>query len=541
MAEIARTSEPNVSRNVSANSETVRRIEYVVAIALSLFAIILLGVRVTHAGALWRDECDSVATATLPGFSQLLHYFQFDSFPLPFVLALRGYIAVAGNSDAALRVFGALVGAGLLFVGWWGAIRLRVNAPLVFLTFAVLNPSVLVWGTTVRGYGIGSAMIVFALAATANFLVNGTRRNAFLMTIAFAGAVQCLVSNTALVFAICLAAGGICLMRGDLKKGIAFTAALVIAAFTFLPYLATYSKMGWHVLLQTNVSLVALCRTFRDSLGASNSVTAAALAAIILIAVIFCALRIAKRGTSELAPFALLSAIFSFLGSLIFLKVLSYTPQVWYFLPFICLLAAAIDLAYPTLVWLRLGRLVLCVVAVGATWWSSWPTLTARQSNIDLITDRVAAQAQTGDLILVNPWFFGVSFNRYYHGSAPWLTVPVLSDTRIHRYDLVQEKMREEDPLRQVRLTIETTLRNGGHVYLVGGVQLLDEGKHALVLPPAPRSQYGWSYLPYVIAWSQQMGEFLQAHVQSSAEVPAAAGINSEENIPLWQVGGWHD
>jgi len=536
---------PFLSRLValtSVRSETIRCVEFVVAIILSIFAVVLLGVRATHAGPLWRDECDSVATATLSSLSELLRYFQFDSFPLPFLLTLRGYIAVVGNTDPSLRLFGALIGMSLLLVGWWGARRLRLGVPLVFLTLAVLNPSFLVCGTTVRGYGIGSVMIVFAFAATANFLAHRTKRNALLMCIGFLAAVQSLVSNTVLVFAICLAAVGVCLVRGHRKTAVFVMTALAIAALSFLPYVATYFKMGWHVLLQTNVSVVALWDVFRNSLGARNSVTAAAWAGLLSIAAISWILRIAKGAASGLAAFALLAAVLSLVGSFVFLKMLSYTPQVWYFLPFICLLAGGIDLAYPTFASIRVVRLVLCVVAVTGTWWSNWPVLIERQSNVDLIANWLGSRAQTGDLIVVNPWFFGVSFNRYYHGAAPWVTVPILSDRRIHRYDLMREKMSEPDPLADLRPTIESTLRNGGRVYLVGGVQLVSEGERVLVLPPAPQSQYGWSYLPYVIAWSQQLAAFLQAHVQTSAEVPQLTDrVNSPENIPLWQVAGWHD
>jgi hypothetical protein len=166
----------------------------------------------------------------------------------------------------------------------------------------------------------------------------------------------------------------------------------------------------------------------------------------------------------------------------------------------------------------------------------------ARQSNVDLIANWLGSQANSGDLIVVNPWFFCVPFNRYYRGNAPWVTVPILSERRIHRYDLIRDKMSEEDPLQDVRPAIERTLRNRGRVYLVGGVQLINEEERALVLPVAPRSQYGWNYLPYVVAWSQQIAEFLQAHVQTSAEVPPLAErVNPEENVPLWQVAGWYD
>lgn len=539
---------PFLSRLVtltSVRSETIRCVEFIVAIILSIFAVVLLGVRATDAGPLWRDECDSVATATLPSFSELLRCFQFDSFPLPFVLTLRGYIAVAGNTDASLRVFGALVAISLLLVGWWSARRLSANVPLAFLTLAVLNPTFLTWGTTVRGYGIGSVMIVFAFVATANFLAHRTTRSALLMYIAFLGAVQSLVSNTVLVFAICLAAIGVCVGRGDRKAAVIVMAGLGIAALSFLPYVATYSRMGWHILLQTNVSLSALWQTFCDTLGARNPAAGIAWLVLIMIAALPCVIGLAKHTISPVSTFAPLTALLSLAGTCVFLKVLSYQPQRWYFLPLICLLAGAVDLAIAGLgapVAIRFVRLLGCLAGVLGTWSSNCSTVIERQSNVDLVVNWVGDQARPNDLILVNPWFFGVSFNRYYRGVAPWVTVPILSDRRIHRYDLIREKMCEEDPLRDLRPTIESTLRNGGHVYLVGGVHLLPEGERALVLPPAPRSQYGWSYLPYVIAWSQQIGEFLQAHVQASGEVPQLAErINTEENIPLWQVSGWHD
>jgi hypothetical protein len=526
-------------------SETIRRIEYIAGIILSLVGLVLLGIRATHAGPLWRDECDSVATATLPNFSELLRYFQFDSFPLPFALALRGYIAVVGNSDASLRVFGALVGISLLLVGWWSARGLRAGAPLVFLTLAALNPTFLTWGTTVRGYGIGSVMIVFAFAATANFLAHRTTPNAFLMGLAFVAAVQCLVINTALVFAICLGAIVVCFLGGDRKTACVIAGALGVTALSFVPYVATYFKMGWHVLLQTNVTFTALWETFRDSLSARNSATALAWLALTLIAAIPWIMRLTKGTVSSLSTFAVLAALLSLAGGCFFFKLLRYPPHQWYFLPFICLLASALELAsssFAASAAIRTVKLLVCVVAVTAMWWSNWPTLIARQSNIGLIANYLNSQAKSDDLIVVNPWFFGVSFNRYYRGVASWVTLPVLSEWRIHRYDLVQARMSEDDPLKDLRPIIERTLRNGGRIYLVGGAHWLGKDDRPLVLPAAPRSEYGWSYVPYFVAWSQQIAEFLKAHVQTGAELPQLAEqINPEEDVPLWQVEGWHD
>ena len=43
------------------NPKFIKHAEWTVAILLSATVLFLLLVRATHAGALWRDECDSVA------------------------------------------------------------------------------------------------------------------------------------------------------------------------------------------------------------------------------------------------------------------------------------------------------------------------------------------------------------------------------------------------------------------------------------------------------------------------------------------------
>src|SRR2546430_8450839 len=98
-------------------------------------------------------------------------------------------------------------------------------------------------------------MIFFVFAETANFLARPTNRNAFLMSASFVAAVQFLVSNTALVFAICLAGIGTSLLRRDRKSALVIASALALAALSFLPYVPTYFKMGWHALLQADASL----------------------------------------------------------------------------------------------------------------------------------------------------------------------------------------------------------------------------------------------------------------------------------------------
>src|SRR5205823_9962507 len=52
-------------------ADFLKRAEWTVAILLSLTVLFLLAVRVTHAGALWRDECAVVNLARMPSVTDI--------------------------------------------------------------------------------------------------------------------------------------------------------------------------------------------------------------------------------------------------------------------------------------------------------------------------------------------------------------------------------------------------------------------------------------------------------------------------------------
>ena len=69
------------------NPKLIRYAERIVAILLSATVLVVFFVRATHAGGLWRDECDSLELARLPTFADVLHNLKFTSFPIQ----SRGY------------------------------------------------------------------------------------------------------------------------------------------------------------------------------------------------------------------------------------------------------------------------------------------------------------------------------------------------------------------------------------------------------------------------------------------------------------------
>jgi hypothetical protein len=105
-----------------------------------------------------------------------------------------------------------------------------------------------------------------------------------------------------------------------------------------------------------------------------------------------------------------------------------------------------------------------------------------RMTNLDFVAQRLNREAGKEDLVLVHPWFCGVTFNRYYTGGAEWLTLPPLTDHRLQRLDLFKEQMQLEAPIQTVLEKVEATLRAGHIVWLVGYYPFSN--------PPAPPRSY---------------------------------------------------
>ena len=137
----------------------MKKAELVVAIALAGVAIWLHVARAMNAGGLWRDEAGAAQVALRPSVQEMAEVFQHEAFPLLFPLTVRTYAAVAGTSDAAFRVFGLLVGLGLIALLWLNARTVSRDLPVLSLALVGINSLVLQWGDSIRGYGLGTLLV----------------------------------------------------------------------------------------------------------------------------------------------------------------------------------------------------------------------------------------------------------------------------------------------------------------------------------------------------------------------------------------------
>ena len=52
-----------------------------------------------------------------------------------------------------------------------------------------------------------------------------------------------------------------------------------------------------------------------------------------------------------------------------------------------------------------------------------------RFTNIDLVAARLNKLVAKEDFVIVTPWYYGISFERYYRGPGDWVTVPPSQNT----------------------------------------------------------------------------------------------------------------
>jgi hypothetical protein len=528
------------------NPKAIRSAEWLVAILVSALVLFLLFIRATHAGGLWRDECDSVELARLPTFADVLHNLKFTSFPILFPATVRLFTNLLGAGAASLRALGFIIATAALIAGWFNSRINNHDVPLLLPALLGLNVTFLIDGTWIRGYGLGGLFIVLAVAVTWLFVAKPRISRLIAMLIVYLAGMQSLVFDAALFPALLAGAFFVCIFRREWKWALGLCLVGLVCAISYLPEFLTYREIkAWTVLLRYPISPGLLWHEFEVACGQPVPLIAGTwllVVAVSIVGALFCWRRSSSR---DLLLFGLLAILIAVTTYYAFLGISHTAPQTRYHLAILFFLAAIAELTIAALCqlhrWLRIARLIFAVVLAISLPFLAWPKITERETTIDLLAKNLQRYAMPDDLIIVNPWFLGPSFSWNYHGQTRWMTLPELSEKRIHRYDLVKAKMEQSDAIADLREAISRTLQAGNRVWLLGGAQPSTE-EGPLFLAPAPDPVFGWSSQAYTYAWSMQIGAFVGKHVvEGEVVIAPAKNISPNENIPLLIARGWHE
>lgn len=500
----------------------LRWIEWAVAL-LTVAAIVFLHlVNLRHAGGLWRDEVVTYRVATMPSLAELWSSIWYDSFPGGIHLVLRLWSGLGGGtSDLGLRLFGALIGLGVLAVVWLDARLLGSRFPFLSMMLIGFSPVVIRFGDSIRAYGFGIVTILLAFGLIWKVTETPTPRRILFATAAAILSVQTLYQNTVLLTAICLGGVVVTLWHGERKRSVLVVAIWLAAMLALVPYRGILSKASeGKLLMPFDVSLARLFKVLSEVLASPVDFLLWVWIALFILgtglAVYIAAFRPggpAADSQRDVVVFCATAMVTGTIGFMAFMKILNLPSQPWNYIPLAAIAAVALEGIFSVLTTTALGRLATVVLALsmmGSIVLPAWRGVQIRQTNIDLIASRLRVSAGPDDMILVYPWYCGATFQRYFHGPTFWTTLPPQVDPGLQRKDVFKQQMMSVEPNRPVMDKIVKTLESGNRVWLVGGLPFQPRGELPPAAPPAPNAPWGWNHDAYSTVWGMHAGHLIQ-------------------------------
>ena len=531
-------------------------IEWTAACLLTA-AVAYLHVRaLQHLGPLWRDEISSLHLATAPtvhGFWSALVY---DPFPALFFATLRfWHWCGLGETDAALRVLGCVIGLGICTAIWIVGWTVKKAPPLLALVLFGLSPVAVVWGDSLRPHGFSCLWNILAIAGFAKLLCpRPCLTDVIAATVAALLSVHSLFPNAVFLFAVVTGVMAVALRRGWWRP-VVITAAIGLTALISLLFYVPIIRqaLNWTALAKGNANLGSILeRLFHAASGAGKvGVLLWAGSAIITVSAISVTLvRWPRIGWSEtdkdVVLYAGITVVIATVGIIGFFLFIGWTTSIWYYVPVMAAAAVCFDAIAGML---RRGPrsivigAVIALVAAVFVWPAAYRATATRLTNVDVLSAEIAGIADKDDLIVVDRYFYAISFNRYYHGQARWLSAPDLPDVNLHRWDLLTEVMRHPQPIAPIIDQIQQTLRAGHNVFIVGYAQINWAAGPPADLPPAPRGSLGWTLWPYVGTWTRQIDYAAQEHAEHGVILPVDCHqpVSSGENLKVLVLAGWRE
>jgi hypothetical protein len=517
-----------------------------------------------QAGALWRDEANSVHWAELPSLSHVWAALGDSNYPILFPLLLRCWkTAGLPTGDLALRAIGLLVGLATVAALWFCARRLRSSVPILSLTAFAISPLLIRVGDSLRPYGLGILFVLLALGFVWSASVAPTWRNIGLATLASILSVQCHYMYALLILAMCLSGMIVASRSGSSWRVVAILGIGMVAALSLLPYWHKLQEVNnWAVMLRKPLDFPAVWEAFEAALRSSETLAPAAatswiapgtleslswlswralwLVGIPMTVVSFLVRPRLSVQEEDVLLFCLTFLITAALASWVFVKWAGMPPASRYFFGLMAVAAVGFDALSDVLAW-RMARIVALVILVTHAATFVPLKLETPQTNIDQTAEKLERLAGKNDLVIVNPWYLGVSFQRYYHGPACWTTLPPLGETlTIHRFTLLKKTIASTAPLEPLEAAVRSTLQSGNSIWVVGNLQHSAPSSPEVDLPPAPNGPVGWYAEAYLDQFRARFDSYLTSHAEVKKIIIVPLQEDKAEHAGLLRFHGWN-
>ena len=531
----------------SMDARRAQRIELIVAAALTC---ILLGAHLVHlfyAGPLWRDEIASLNFATKPSWSEFWAAFSLDIFPGLFFVMLRGWHALVGDDDFKLRILGCIIGMAIVVAFWINARLTRRKTPVLTLLLFGFCPTLLIWGDTLRAYGLGVLGITLCFGLFWRVIERPGGWEIALATAVALVSVQSIYTNALLVFACGMAAVAVAVRRRHWGRAGIVLLIGAVAALSLLPYVGFLrGSSGWASLYRVGFPISASLEMLSAALlGPANLLLWTWILLVIagLLSAIFLQRRFAECRDS--AFYALIAAILAFVVTMTYFRVVGWGTNIWYYLPMLAVVSASLDLLCDFRHHLRLiplARVALALIVLVVTFPTLYGAALTRLSNLDLISDIITKRATPGDLVIVYPYVDAVTFKRYYHGEVEWMTIPMVAHLPLQQPDDLLDELRRPNAIVPALDKIRGTLQAGHKVWLASTWRWEPPAERPPPVEPLrPNDARPMGH--FLRGWERSFQYVLRAHAEEFYVVPVPSDqpIAYYERSQLYLFSGWHD
>ena len=210
-----------------------RKACWIAALSLAGTSVLLHFVNFVQAGGLWRDEIAIANIATLPSWAETFRTLPHDHCPIVFPAVVRIWTALGlAQTDTGMRVLGLGIGLFLLASFWAASRMMGREPPLLFLSLVAVNPTIIRYGDSIRGYALGIAFIVLTMGLIWRFIEAPNVRRGLLAGVGAVVSVQTLYQNAFFLLAICVAGAVVCLRQRRQFKALGILAVgFVCGAF----------------------------------------------------------------------------------------------------------------------------------------------------------------------------------------------------------------------------------------------------------------------------------------------------------------------
>ena len=490
---------------------------------------------------------------TLSAFWSSLIY---DPFPALFFALVRFWNwCGVGTSDEGLRYLGLLIGLGITTAIWITGWSIKKAPPTLALLLFGLSPVVLVWGDSLRAYGFSCIWNILLIGLIWKLIRERPQtKHIILAAITALLSVHSIFPNAFFLFAAGMGATAIALRHRWWRAVFVVIGIGVLSALSLLPYAPIIRDSGnWTQLAKSGVGVGWIFHMIFEAIHSGGSVAAglwigcALFALVGVIVGFFTWTRLPLTETQrDLLIYAGLTFAIAGVAIISFFRVVGWTTSLWYYVPLMGTAAVCFDALTASFGKHRLSILIttgVVLVAASCVAPLAYRASGVRLTNADLMTKEIADHAQKSDFIVVDNYFYSISFNRYYHGAAPWASVPDVKDRTLHRWDLLTNTMRQSQPIQPVLDRIDQTLKDGHNVFVVGFAPTKRPSVPPPDLPPAPSATSGWCLWRYVVGWTREVAFATQSHAARGKiiSIPSQQPVSVAEKLNAFVVSGWHD